>query len=43
MSQECLMKQFQVGLLILALAFPIPARAADGGAPGSYTGSVVDD
>jgi protocatechuate 3,4-dioxygenase beta subunit len=37
------MKTFKVALLILALALANPARAADGGAPAFYSGTVVDE
>jgi protocatechuate 3,4-dioxygenase beta subunit len=42
-SQECLMKQLQVGLLIFALALPAPVPAADSAPPTHYTATVLDD
>jgi len=37
------MKNFRVGLLILALSLAAPARAADSAAPAFYSTTVVDD
>ena len=37
------MKKLQKWVLILGLALAGQGRAADGGAPGNYTGTVVDE